>query len=70
MYEEFLTIEENTKDWSVRNEKKGNTEVRITNKAEDSSDKSFQVQWKDSNFHLFEFVFLIQRGRYSTKTIK
>ena len=48
MYEEFLTIEENTKDWSVRN-KKGNTGIRITNKSGDSSDKSFEGQWKSSD---------------------
>ena len=48
MYEEFLTIEENTKDWSVR-DKKVNTGIRITNKAGDSSDKSFQGQWKSSD---------------------
>ena len=48
MYEEFLTIEENTKDWSVRN-KKENTGIRIVNKAVDSSDESFQGQWKSSD---------------------
>ena len=38
--------------------------------SESSQNLVFLVQCQDSNFHLFEFVSMVQRGRYSIITIK